>query len=51
MLASDARALREYYAEIAPDVDLKFTYENADGGEEVKDIPIGITFFWPDFEI
>ena len=51
LLASDARALRKYYKEISPDVDLKFTYENADGGEEEVDLPIGVTFFWPDFRL
>ena len=48
MLASDARALRKEYARVQPDVDLTFTYENEDGGEEDVDIPIGIGFFWPD---
>ena len=51
MLASDARALRNYYAEISPDVNLTFTFENADGGEEEAAIPVGVTFFWPDFQL
>lgn len=45
-LARDSRELRKYIAEIQPDVDLKFYPE--DGPEEGVDIPIGISFFWPD---
>ena len=46
LLARDSRALREYIRQIQPDVDLKFYPENGpDGG---VDIPIGITFLWPD---
>jgi hypothetical protein len=46
LLAKDARALREQYANTSPDVDLKF-YPDF-GGEGGVDIPIGIGFFWPD---
>lgn len=46
LLARDARAFREYVKSIQPDVDLKFYPENGpDGG---VDIPIGVTFLWPD---
>lgn len=48
LLAKDARALREQYSKINPDIDLVFTYEAADGREEELDLPIGLTFFWPD---
>jgi len=48
LLASDARALRSYYAQIQPDVDMTFTYTNEDGGEEEVALPIGLDFFWPD---
>jgi hypothetical protein len=48
LLARDARALREEYTKVNPDIDLKFTYTNLDGEEEDADLPIGITFFWPD---
>jgi len=49
LLARDARAFREYVKSIQPDVDLKFYPENGpDGG---VDIPIGITFLWPDAAI
>lgn len=47
LLAKDARALREYYAQVNPDIDLSFTY-NDNGVEEDVDLPIGLNFFWPD---
>ena len=46
LLARDARAIRDFYKTINPDVLIQFY---PDGGEEAKDIPIGINFFWPDF--
>ena len=48
MLASDARALREEYARLSPGVNLTTYAEGLDGEEEVVDVPIGVTFFWPD---
>ena len=45
LLAKDSRALREYIKEIQPDVDLTF-FPN-DGNDRVN-IPIGLSFFWPD---
>lgn len=48
LLAKDARAFREYYTQISPDVDLLVTYENANGAEEEAVLPITINFFWPD---
>ena len=48
MLATDARALRKEYTDLQPDVDLSYNYTREDGGEEVIDIPVGLTFFWPD---
>lgn len=46
LLARDSRAFREYIKSIQPDVDLRFYPENGpDGG---VDIPIGVTFLWPD---
>jgi hypothetical protein len=44
-LARDSRAFRSYVAETQPDVDLKYITES---GEEVL-VPIGLSFFWPDF--
>ena len=49
LLAKDARALREEYTRISPDVNLKFSYtDSMTGGEEEVDLPIGLDFFWPD---
>jgi hypothetical protein len=50
MLAADSRALRNYAIQINPDIEMKFTAVNDNGVEEDVDIPIGITFFYPDFE-
>ena len=44
-LARDSRAFRSYVADTQPDVDLKYITES---GEEVL-VPIGLSFFWPDF--
>lgn len=49
LLARDSRALREYAKNIMPDVDLSFDFESEDGYvEEGVQIPIGVSFFWPD---
>lgn len=48
LLSKDARALREEYSKVSPDMELNFTYTNENGDEEVADLPIGISFFWPD---
>lgn len=48
-LARDSRAFRKYLAEIQPDIDLKYYPE--DGPEEGVDIPLGVTFLWPDFSV
>jgi len=45
LLARDARSLREEVRRIAPDVKLVY---DGDDVEEGIDIPIDITFFWPD---
>jgi len=45
LLAQDSRALREYAKEIQPDVDLTFF---PDGSSDRVNIPIGVSFFWPD---
>jgi hypothetical protein len=45
-MAVDSRAFRKYVAKIQPDIELKFYPEN--GPEEGVDLPIGITFLWPD---
>ena len=48
LLAQDARAIREEYMRINPDIELSFTYTYEDGSEEEVALPIGINFFWPD---
>ena len=45
LLAQDSRALRERIKQIGPDVDLTFFPE---GRDRRVDIPIGLSFFWPD---
>ena len=45
LLAQDSRALRERIKQIGPDVDLTFFPE---GSNRKVDIPIGLSFFWPD---
>jgi hypothetical protein len=48
MLARDSKAFRDYLKATQPDVDLTFTFEGSNGVEEDVEIPIGVTFFWPD---
>jgi translation initiation factor IF-3 len=48
LLAPDARALREYYNKISPDINLKFTPDDENYVGEGIDIPISTNFFWPD---
>jgi hypothetical protein len=50
-LARDAREFRKYYSSINPDLDLSTTVINSTGDEEDVDLPIGLTFFWPDARI
>jgi len=48
LLARDARAFREYYNKISPDLDLTFTYTDVDGAEREAALPVTVSFFWPD---
>ena len=48
MLARDSRALRNYIKEIQPDAELKFNFVDGEGNNKDIDVPIGVTFFWPD---
>lgn len=48
LLAKDARALREEYSRVSPDIEMKFKFSDEDGNEEDVDLPIGLDFFWPD---
>ena len=50
-LARDARELRNYVAGMQPDVDLSFDYEDSRGDLQRVDIPIEVSFFWPDASI
>ena len=48
-LARDARALRQYVADMMPDIDLTFDLTFSDGASaEGVTIPIGPSFFWPE---
>lgn len=48
LLAKDARALREEYVKVTPDIDLTVKYEDVDGVDKEATLPIGLNFFWPD---
>ena len=45
LLARDSRALREEIRKISPDVELKYYGDDA---EEGINIPVNVSFFWPD---
>ena len=47
MLAQDSRALRKYIKDVSPDINLTYKMDAKDGGENI-DIPISLSFFWPD---
>jgi hypothetical protein len=48
MLVQDARALRQYYAKITPDIDMRFKpNDESYVGEGIEFTP-GLNFFWPD---
>ena len=47
-LAKDSRAFREHIKATQPDIQLTCEIESPDGDVKTIDIPIGITFFWPD---
>jgi len=49
LLARDSRALRNKMGEITPDIDLKYSIEFEDGYiQDNVEIPITVSFFWPD---
>ena len=48
ILVQDARALRQYYAKITPDVDMRFKPNDENYTGEGIDIPVSLNFFWPD---
>ena len=51
LLAPDARALREYYGKITPDVNLVFKPEDGNYTGEGIAVPVNLNFFWPDLGI
>jgi hypothetical protein len=48
LLAKDARALREYYSKIQPDINMKYIPQDENYAGEGIDIPVSLSFFWPD---
>jgi hypothetical protein len=48
LIAKDARALREYYSKIQPDINLVYKPEDDSYVGEGIAIPISLSFFWPD---
>ena len=47
LTAQDSRSLREYYSSITPDIDTTITIEKDGYVQEGVDVPVGISFFWP----
>jgi len=51
LMAKDSFALRKHIRELMPDVDLTFDYKCENCNLERRlDIPMGVSFLWPDFE-
>jgi len=50
-LAKDAREFRKYYASINPDLNTTIQAVGEDGVEEDIELPIGVSFFWPDSKV
>ena len=52
MMAYDSREFRKYVREINPDLDLTYSFvSNETGDEQEMEIPIEVSFFWPDARI
>ena len=47
-LAPDARALRDYYNQVQPDINLTFIPDDESYTGEGMAVPISLNFFWPD---
>jgi hypothetical protein len=48
LFAQDSRALRAYIRDIAPDLDMTFTFISESTGEALElAIPMDVSFFWP----
>jgi hypothetical protein len=48
LLAKDAKALRDHYNKISPDINMIFKPEDENYTGEGINIPISLNFFWPD---
>ena len=48
LIAKDSRALREYYLEVSPDIDMKYYPKEGDYAGEGIVVSISLDFFWPD---
>jgi hypothetical protein len=48
LIAKDSRALRQYYSKVSPDINMKYVPEDADYVGEGIEIPVTLSFFWPD---
>ena len=48
LIAKDARALRKYYTQIQPDIDMKYIPQDENYVGEGIDVPVSLNFFWPD---
>ena len=48
LLARDSKDFREHLRKTQPDIELTANYINSDGESEVINIPITVTFFWPE---
>jgi hypothetical protein len=48
LTAQDARALRQYYTQVAPGIDMTIDIEKDGYTKEGVSMPIGLNFFWPD---
>lgn len=47
-LAADSREFRNFIKQVQPGVNLTFDFEGPDGVEEGVQVPIGVSFFWPE---
>ena len=47
LLAGDSSFLRDEIYDMTPDVDMSFPYESSNGETEMLDIPVDISFFFP----
>jgi hypothetical protein len=48
LLARDSKDFREHLRKTQPDIELSASYINSDGESEVINVPITVTFFWPE---